>query len=165
MQLGHWAVSLVISSYAPELTGGAVDAFSLESIAVSIAAHQLPNLDAVPIWLKWAKPAFHCTWSHSLVFALAVGLILLPFNAAWAALAFTNLIIHYMADLPSSVGLPLLLPFTKKRFTINLWADTGFWGWESIKGTYLQAWTWILEGGAYLVLFIRAYQEGVWPFV
>jgi len=165
MQAGHFAVALVISSYAPDLTGGKIDAFSLESIAVSLAAHELPNLDGIPIMLGWAKKAFHCTWSHSLLFALIVGLILLPINAAWASLAFVSLIIHYMADMPSSVGLPLLMPITKKRFTFNLWADTGYFGWESTKGTYLQAWTWILEGGAYLFLFIRAYQKGVWPFV
>ena len=165
MQLGHFAVALVISSYAPELTAGKIDAFSLESIAVSLVAHELPNLDGIPIMLGWAKKAFHCTWSHSLLFALLVGLILLPFNAAWASIAFVSLIIHYMADMPSSVGLPLLMPITKKRFTLNLWADTGYFGWESTKGTYLQAWTWILEGGAYLFLFIRAYQVGVWPFV
>lgn len=165
MQAGHYAVALVISSYAPELTCGQMDAFSIESMAVALAVHQLPNLDAIPIWLKLAKPAFHCTWSHSLLFALCVGLLLLPFNSGWAMLSFISLLIHYLADLPSSVGLPLLLPFSKKRFTINLWADTGFWGWESFKGTYLQAWTWILEGGSYLFLFIRAYQEAVWPFV
>ena len=165
MQLGHVATALVISSFAPELTGGAVQAFSAESIAVSMAAHWLPNLDGIPIMLGWAKKAFHCTWSHSLLFALAVGLILLPFNAGWASLAFVSLLIHFLADMPSSVGLPLLMPLTKKRFTLNLWADTGYFGWESTKGTYLQAWTWILEGGAYLVLFIRAYQEAVWPFI
>ncbi len=164
MQLGHYAVALAVSSYAPELTCGRIDAFSIESMAVTLAVTQLPNLDVLPIWFKLAKPAFHCTWSHSILFALIIGLILLPFNPGWAILAFTSLIVHYLSDLPSSVGLPLLMPFTKKRFTLNLWADTGFFGWETTKGTYLQAWTWILEGGAYLFLFIRAYQKGVWPF-
>jgi membrane-bound metal-dependent hydrolase YbcI (DUF457 family) len=165
MQAGHYAVVLLISSYAPELTGGRMDAFSVESMAVALAATQLPNLDAIPIWLKLAKPSFHCTWSHTLLFALLAGLILLPFNTGWAMLSFISILIHYISDLPSSVGLPLLMPFTKKRFTLNFWADTGFWGWESIKGTYSQAWTLIIEGGAYLFLFIRAYQEAVWPFV
>lgn len=165
MQVGHVAVALVISSYAPEITGGKVDAFSLESILVAMAAHWLPNLDGIPIMLSWAKPSFHCTWSHSLLCALVVGLILLPINTAWAALAVVSLLIHFLADLPSSVGLPLFLPFTKKRFTLNLWADTGYFGWETFKGSYIQAWPWILEGGAYLFLFVRAYQEAVWPFV
>jgi hypothetical protein len=165
MQAGHYAVILVISSYAPELTGGRMDAFSIESMAVAFAATQIPNLDAVPIWLKWAKPSFHCTWSHTLLFALLAGLILLPFNTGWAMLSFISILIHFLCDLPSSVGLPLLMPLTKKRFTIKLWADTGHSGWETFKGSYIQAWTWILEGGAYLFLFIRAYQKAVWPFM
>ncbi len=164
MQVGHYALALAISSYAHELTGGRVESFSLEAIAVALIVHQLPNLDVIPIWLKIAKPSFHCTWSHSLLFAFIVGLVLLPFNAAWASLAFVSLIIHFCADLPSSVGLPLLMPFTRKRFSLNLWADTGYFGWETTMGTYIQAWTWILEGGAFLFLFIRAYQKGVWPF-
>ena len=164
MQAGHVAVALAISSYAPELTGGKIQAFSAESIAVTMIAHWLPNLDGIPIMFGWAKKSFHCTWSHSLLFAFLVGLILLPFNVGWSILAFISLLIHFLADMPSSVGLPLFLPFSKKRITLNLWADTGILNWESFKGSYVQAWPWILEGGAYLFLFVRAYQEAVWPF-
>ncbi|MDY6970173.1 MAG: metal-dependent hydrolase [Spirochaetota bacterium] len=164
MQAGHFAVALSIASYAPELTNGEMEAFSLESIAVAIIAHWLPNLDAIPIKLKWAKPSFHCTWSHSLLFSIVVSLILLLFNTSWAIITFVSLLIHYLADMPSSVGLPLLLPITNKRFSFRLWADTGYLGWETFKGSYIQAWPWILEGGAYLFLFVRAYQEAVWPF-
>ena len=164
MQLGHVAVAFAISSYAPELTGGRIEAFSGEAIAISFVAHWLPNMDVIPIWLKIAKPSFHCTWSHSLLFAFIVGLVLLFINPAWAMLGIASLLIHFLADMPSSVGLPLLMPL-KKRFTINLWADTGHSGWIALKGTYMQAWTWLLEGGAFLFLFIRAYQERVWPFI
>ncbi len=165
MQLGHVAVSFIIASYAPQITGGQMQAFSLESILVAFAAHWLPNLDVIPIKLGWAKDSFHCTWSHSLVFAIAVFLLLLPFNSAWAMLSLVSLIVHYLADMPSSVGLPLLMPFTKKRFTINLWADTGHSGWDALIGTYVQAWTWILEGGAFVFLFVRMYQLSIWPFI
>ncbi len=165
MQAGHFAVALTISSFAPELTGGQIDAFSIEAMAVALIAHELPNLDGLPIMLKLAPKAFHCTWSHSLLLPILVGLILLPFNWGWASIAFVSLIIHLLADMPSSVGLPIFLPFTKKRFTFNLWADTGAYGWISFKGTYQQAWTWILEGGAFLLLLVRAYQEAVWPFI
>ena len=164
MQVGHVAVAFVVSSFAPELTGGRIAVFSLESIIVSFVAHWLPNFDVIPIWLKIAKDSFHCTWSHSLLFVAAVGLILLPINVGWASLAVASLIIHLMADMPSSVGLPILMPW-RKRFTVNLWADTGHSGWVAFKGTYMQAWTWLLEGGAFVVLFVRAYQEGVWPFI
>jgi len=165
MQVGHYAVALTIASFAPELTGGQIEAFSPEAIVVTFIATQLPNTDAIPIMLGWAKKSFHCTWTHSLFFPLVVGLLLWPFNLSWAILSMVSLYIHYLSDLPSSVGLPLLLPLSKKRYTLSLWADTGAFGWVSFRGTYEQAWTWILEGGAYLVLFIRAYQLGVWPFI
>lgn len=165
MQVGHVAVAFVISSFAPELTGGRMEAFSPESMGVAFAAHFLPNLDVIPIWLGIAKKSFHCTWSHSLVFVALMGLLLAPFNVGWALLASVSLFIHLMADMPSSVGLPLFLPFSRKRFTLSLWADTGYAGWLTFKGTYEQSWTWVLEGGAFTVLFIRAYQVGVWPFL
>lgn len=164
MQVGHVAVALIISSYAPELTGGEMKAFSGESIAVAVLAHWLPNMDVIPIWLKWAKDAFHCTWSHSLLLALILGAVLWPINSDWAIVGVTSVLLHFLADMPSSVGLPLLLPISRKRFTLSLWADTGHSGWEAFKGSYVQAWTWLLEGGAYFFLYVRAYQEGVWPF-
>ncbi len=163
MQLGHVAVAFAISSYAPEITSGSIEAFSAEAIAVSFVAHWLPNLDVIPIWLKIVKDSFHCTWSHSLLFVLAVTLILMLFNPAWAMLAAVSMLIHFLADMPSSVGLPLLMPW-RKRFTLNLWADTGHSGWFAFRSTYEQAWTWLLEGGAFLFLLVRTYQEGVWPF-
>jgi len=165
MQVGHIAVALAISSYAPELTGGELEALSFESIAVIMVSHWLPNLDVIPIWLKIAKPSFHCTWSHSLLFVLVVSLIIAMFNISWAIVAIVSLLIHYLADLPSSVGLPLLMPLTKKRFSLRLWADTGHFGWETFKGSYIQAWPWILEGGVFLFLFIRIYQKNLWPFI
>lgn len=165
MQAGHYAVALTIASFAPELTGGQVEAFSAEAMVVTLLATQLPNLDAIPIMLGWMPKSFHCTWSHSFLFPILLGLLLLPFSAAWASLTVVSIYVHYLSDLPSSVGLPLFLPFTQKRYSFNLWADTGAYGWASFKGTYEQAWTWVLEGGSYLILLIRAYQEAVWPFV
>jgi membrane-bound metal-dependent hydrolase YbcI (DUF457 family) len=124
MQAGHFAVALVISSYAPELTGGKIDAFSIESMAVALAAHELANFDGIPIMLGWAKKAFHCTWSHTILFAVVLSLLVLLFNPAWFMLVLVSSLVHLLSDMPSSVGLPILLPFTKKRFTLNLWADT-----------------------------------------
>ncbi|MBF0104202.1 MAG: metal-dependent hydrolase [Deltaproteobacteria bacterium] len=168
MQVGHAALAAVIASYAPEITGvtggPVVEAFSWEAVIVVFLAHFLPNFDVVPIRLGLAKDSFHCTWSHTFLFAILVGALLLPINPSWSFLAFVSLILHYLADSPSSVGLPLLLPFSKKRFSCYLWADTGHSGWFSFKGTYMQSWTWFLEGGMFLVLLVRAYQEGVFPF-
>ncbi len=135
--------------------------FILKCILVALVHTGSPISDVIPSQVRLAKDSFHCTWSHSLLFAFAVALILLPFNSAWAALAFVSLIVHFFADMPSSVGLPLLMPFTNKRFTINLWADTGHSGWDALIGTYVQAWTWILEGGAFVFLLVRMYQLGI----
>jgi hypothetical protein len=41
-------------------------------------------------------------------------------------------------DLPCTIGLQLFWPISKKKFTISLWKETGFWGWETIKGSYKQ---------------------------
>ena len=101
MQAGHFAVALVISSYAPELTGGKIDAFSLESIAVSIAAHELANFDGIPIMLGWAKKAFHCTWSHTILFAGILSLLALLFKPSWFMLVLLSSFIHLLADMPS----------------------------------------------------------------
>ena len=139
-------------------------ALSIESLIVAYGTHWLPNMDVVPIKLGLAKDNFHCTWSHSLLFVVLVGLILWPINASWALMGVISLAIHLLADMPSSVGLPLLLPFTRKRFTLNLWADTGHSGWFCFYSTYQQAWTWILEGGMFVVLLVRFYQLQVWPF-
>lgn len=164
MQLGHVAVALTISSFAPELTNGQIEAFSLESVLVSLIAHEFPNFDGFLIMAGLAPKKFHCTWSHSIIIGFLAGLIAFLINPGWGIIFWLSIFLHYLADMPSSVGLPLFLPFSQKRYTFNLWADTGYFGWVSFKGTYQQAWTWILEGGAYLVLLIRMYQLGVWPF-
>ena len=56
-----------------------------------------------------------------------------------------------------------LMPSTK-RFTLNLWADTGHSGWFALKSTYEQAWTWIIEGSMFVILFVRLYQLQMWIF-
>ena len=167
MQAGHYAVALSIASFAEPLTGGQIGNFSLEAMALTVIATTVPNLDGIPIMLKLAPRAFHCTWSHTVWFPILVGLILLalPIHWGWASLVFVSMIVHLLTDMPSSVGLPLFMPLTNKRFTFRLWADTGVYGWISFRGTYEQAWTWILEGGSYLFLLIRLYQCKVFPFV
>ncbi len=164
MQVGHVAVALTIASFAPELTGGEIEAMSWESIIVSLLAHEFPNFDGFLIMAGLAPKKFHCTWSHSLLVGFLGGLIVWFINPAWAYIFWPSVFLHYLADMPSSVGIPLFLPFSKKRFSFNLWADTGYFGWVSFKGTYEQAWTWILEGGAFTVLFVRLYIINFWPF-
>jgi len=164
MQLGHVAVALTIASFAPELSGGEIEALSLESILIAFFAHEFPNFDGFLIMAGLAPKSFHCTWSHSLIVGLVAGLIMWFINPAWGYIFWLSIFLHYLADMPSSVGIPIFLPFSKKRYTFNLWADTGYFGWVSFKGTYEQSWTWILEGGAFLVLFVRLYVINFWPF-
>jgi membrane-bound metal-dependent hydrolase YbcI (DUF457 family) len=165
VQAGHAALAGTIASFAPQMTaaaGGPI-VHGWEAIGVVFVTHFLPNLDIIPIKLKWAPDRFHCTYSHSLPFAAAVGLALWPLNSSWALLAVVSLLLHFAADLGSSVGLPLLLPFSRRRFSLYLWADTGHSGWFAFRSTYEQAWTWITEGGMFVVLAVRSYQLGVWP--
>ena len=168
MQVGHLALAGTIASFAPQISsavgGPRVEALSWESVVVVYLAHFLPNFDVIPIKLGWAEDRFHCTYSHTLLFVLAVALVLWPINVSWAALALVSLLLHFAADMGSSVGLPLLLPFSRKRASLYLWADTGHSGWASFRGTYQQAWTWITEGGMFVVLAIRCYQVQLWPF-
>ena len=60
MQLGHVAVALTISSFAPELTNGQIEAFSLESILVAMIAHEFPNFDGFLIMAGLAPKKFQC---------------------------------------------------------------------------------------------------------
>ena len=168
MQVGHIALVGTIASFAPAITQAAgvprVNAWSAESLVVVAVTHYLPNFDVIPIKLGWATDRFHCSYSHSLLFAAAVAAALWPINASWAVLALVSLLLHFVADSGSSVGLPLLLPFSTKRFSLYLWADTGHSGWFAFRSTYQQAWTWITEGGMFVVLAARFYQLRVWPF-
>ena len=168
MQVGHIALAGTIASFAPQITEAAgvprIEALSVQSLVVVFLAHYLPNFDVIPIRLKWAPASFHCSYSHSVLFAVFVGLALWPINPSWAVLSFVSLLLHFVADSGSSVGLPLLLPFSKQRFSLYLWADTGHSGWFAFRSTYQQAWTWVTEGGMFVVLAARFYQLRVWPF-
>jgi len=168
VQVGHVALAATIASFAPQITEAAgvprVEALSVESLVVVFLAHYLPNFDVIPIKLGWAPDRFHCSYSHTLLFAALVGLALWPINASWAVLGMVSLLLHFVADSGSSVGLPLLLPFSRKRFSLYLWADTGHSGWFAFTSTYRQAWTWVTEGGMFVVLAARFYQLRIWPF-
>ena len=174
MQAGHVALAATIASFTPEITGAAgtpeMQALSISSLAVAFISHWLPNMDVIPIKLGWAKDSFHCTWSHSLIFFAFVflalwipGILWFPIMKSWAVVTIVSLLLHILGDMPSSVGLPILMPL-KKRFTLNLWADTGHSGWFAFMSTYQQAWTWIIEGSMFLILFVRLYQLQMWIF-
>jgi len=43
-------------------------------------------------------------------------------------LALASIVAHVLADLPTDTGLRLLLPFSRRRLSLNLWKNTGYWG-------------------------------------
>lgn len=146
MQLGHVGIALAIASLDPRP----------EVFAIVGAAQFLPNADSLLIRAGWAKPEFHGTWSHSLVFCLGVALLAVIAFGPWlGCLAGLSLAAHVVADMPTDTGIPLLLPFTRRRFSVNLWTNTGYWGWAMYVGYYRQRWAWILEGAVFAVAGLR----------
>ena len=145
MQVGHIAVGMAISTYD----------WNLGTIAVVNGVHWLPNADVFLIKAGLAKDSFHCWITHTLLFAIVVSALFLPFSTKYALFALISLLAHYLADLPSDIGQQLLWPLSKKKFTLALWKDTGFWGWKTIKGGYAQWTTWVVEGAAFAFLAYR----------
>src|SRR6059058_5881539 len=132
MQFGHLGIALAIASLDPRP----------ETFLVVGAAQFLPNADSLIIRAGWARPDFHGTWSHSLLFCSAVG-------------ALASVVAHVLADLPTDTGLPLLLPLSRRRYSLNLWKNTGYWGRAMYIGYYRQPWAWILEGAVFAVVAWR----------
>jgi membrane-bound metal-dependent hydrolase YbcI (DUF457 family) len=146
MQLGHLGIALLIASLDPRP----------EVFAVVGAAQFLPNADSLVIRAGWAKPEFHGTWSHSLVFCLGVALLAVIAFGPWlGCLAGLSLAAHLVADMPTDTGIPLLLPFSRRRFSLNLWTNSGYWGRAMYAGYYRQPWAWILEGAVFAVVGLR----------
>jgi len=104
-----------------------------------------------------AKDDFHCSITHTFLFAFVVSGIVLIFSMRYGIITLVNLVIHMMADLPSDTGQALFWPFWKKKFTIALWKDTGFWGRDAIIGSYKQKWPWILESALLLFFIYRLF--------
>lgn len=146
MQFGHVGIALAIASLDPRP----------ETFAVVGAAQFLPNLDSLAVRAGWARPDFHGTWSHSLLCCLAVGAVgTLLFGPWLGALALLSIVCHIVADMPTDTGIPLLLPLSRRRFSFNLWSNTGYWGTSMYIGYYRHPWAWILEGAVFVVVLWR----------
>src|SRR5213076_1196111 len=79
-----------------------------ETFLVVGAAQFLPNADSLIIRAGWARPDFHGTWSHSLLFSSAVGALAVALFGPWlGGLALASIVAHVLADLPTDTGLPL----------------------------------------------------------
>ena len=79
------------------------------------------------------------------------------FSVHYALFALAAILAHYAADIGSTVGLPLLWPFSKRKFTLALFQDSGYWGKEMYTGYYRQPMSWVLEGTVVLFLAYRLY--------
>lgn len=145
MQLGHVPLALAIATYD----------WNPRMAAFCLAAHMLPNADSLVVKAGFAKPSFHCTVTHSFLFAVVVSGLVYLVAPHYAPFALVAMITHYLADLGSTVGQPLFWPFQKKRLTIALFEDTGYWGWEMFAGYYRQPMSWVLEGGVLLFFLYR----------
>src|SRR5437762_12626853 len=112
MQFGHFGIALAIASIDPRP----------ETFAVVTAAQFLPNADSLLIRGGWAVPEFPGTWSHSLLFCVAVGALATVLFGPWLGLlTLVAIVLHAVADLPTATGIPLLLPFSGRRFSLAVW--------------------------------------------
>lgn len=137
MQFGHLPLALSIATYD----------WNPKTAAFVLAMHWLPNADSLVVKAGLADSDFHCTVTHSLVFALAASALVAIFSLHYALFALVAILAHYAADIGSTVGQPLLWPFSKRRFTLALFQDSGYWGKEMYIGFYRQPMAWVLEIG------------------
>lgn len=145
MQVGHVPLALAISTYD----------WNPKTIVLVLAMHFLPNADSLVVRAGYAKPEFHCTVTHSLPFAVLVSGLVALVSPHYAGFALAAILAHYAADIGSTVGLPLLWPFTKRKFTLALFKDTGYWGSDMLIGYYRQPMAWVLEGAVVIFLALR----------
>ena len=142
MWLAHVAVGLSIASYTD----------SLELVVLANAFHHLPSVDQLIVDAGLAKEEFHDAELHTPFFAFCVAAVAALLSWKHAVLALICIGTHLLMDVPTETGLMLLYPFSRRRFTLNLWKDTGGWG---IKGFYRQKWAIALEAPVWLFFFYR----------
>ena len=142
MWLAHVAVGLSIASYTD----------SLELVVLANAFHHLPSVDQLIVDAGLAKKEFHDAELHTPFFAFCVAAIAALLSWKYAVLALICIGTHLLMDVPTETGLMLLYPFSRRRFTLNLWKDTGGWG---LKGFYRQKWAIALEAPVWLFFFYR----------
>ncbi len=145
MQFGHIPLALAIATYD----------WNPKTAVFVLGMHLLPNADSLAVRAGVAKPEFHCTVTHSVSFALAVSGCVAIFSVHYALFALAAILAHFAADIGSTVGLPLLWPFSKRKFTLALFQDSGYWGWEMYSKYYRQPMSWVLEGTTVLFLAYR----------
>ncbi len=151
MQLGHVPLALSIATYD----------WSPKTIVLCLGMHFLPNADSLVVRAGFAKPEFHGTLTHSVVFAVAVSALVAIVSPHYSVFTFAAIMAHFVADIGTTSGLPLLWPFHKKKFSLLLWKDTGYWGMEMYTGYYKQPIPWVLEGAVLMFFLYRLYTIGM----
>jgi membrane-bound metal-dependent hydrolase YbcI (DUF457 family) len=151
MQLGHLPLALSIATYD----------WNPKTVALTVGMHWLPNADSLVVKAGWAKPEFHCTVTHSFLFAFVVSALVYLWSPHYATFTFIAIVAHYLADIGSTVGLPLFWPASGKRLTLALFKDTGYWGWDMYIGYYKQPMAWVLEGAVTAFFIWRLFEIGV----
>lgn len=151
MQLGHVPLALAIATYD----------WNPKTVTLCLGMHFVPNLDALVERAGWAERGFHCTVTHTVWFAVVVSCLVAIVSPHYAAFTFAAIMTHFLADIGSTVGLPLLWPFYPKKFTLALFRDSGSWGKDMYIGYYKQPMSWVLESGVVAFFVWRLYQIGV----
>lgn len=148
MQFGHLPLALSIATYD----------WNPRTILLVLGMHFLPNADSLAVKAGFAEEEFHCSITHSFFFALVASAMVSLFSFHYAIFGLVAVLAHYAADLGSTVGLPLLWPFSKRKVTLALWQHTGYWGKEMYTGYYRQPMAWVMEGGVTAFLIYRLFQ-------
>ncbi|GEM_PF-1160444 len=144
-----WAGHLIISLLIPFLIGKT----TLFAFIVSVFYGLFPNLDGV-IEIALSKKGFHSGPFHSISAAFFFSIPLIFYSRFYFALGFLSYLLHLLADLPTDKGIEIFWPFIKKRYSLPLWKETGFFGISSIKGYYRQKWPKIIEFSLLILLIL-----------
>ena len=151
MQVGHLPLALSIATYD----------WNPKTVALCVGMHWLPNVDSLVVKAGFAKPEFHCTVTHTVLFAVLVSGVVALISPHYAVFTFVAIVAHYAADIGSTVGLPLFWPVYPKQLTLALFKDTGYWGWDMYIGYYKQPMAWVLEGAVTAFFIYRLFVIGV----
>ncbi|MFQ5704305.1 MAG: metal-dependent hydrolase [Gemmatimonadales bacterium] len=151
MQLGHVPLALSIATYD----------WNPKTAFLCLAMHFIPNADSLVERSGLAGSKFHCTVTHTTWFAVVMSALVAIWSPHYAIFTFVAIMTHFAADIGSTVGLPLLWPFSKRSYTLALFKDTGYWGKEMYIGYYKQPMSWVLEGGVIVFFIYRLYKIGV----
>jgi len=145
MWFGHITIALIIS---------ALFYFDFRITLICLFFSWLPNVDTILVKLDMVKKEFHDGPTHSIIFSIIFGIIVSIFSLKYGLIASVCYFLHLVSDLPTDKGISLLYPFTKKKFTINLWKSTGFLDIKNMVEYYKQTWAKILELLLILILIL-----------